>query len=193
MTRMQKIILIALLGWAALAPARAEKADSDQPTVIEADQGAADDVKQSRTLTGNVVLTKGTLLMKAGRALVTEDPQGYQFVTFWAAPDALAKFRQKRDGAGDFWVEGEAERVEYNTKTEVVKLFSKAKLTRLEGRKVTDEADGPFISYDSRQEVFAMENTTSGDSKPGGGRVKMVIQPTAAPAAPAAPAKAAKP
>lgn len=188
---MKKILLFALLPAVLCGTARAEKADSSKPTVVEAEQGTADDVKQTRTLTGNVVLTKGTLVVKSGRALLTVDPQGYQFVTFWAAPGALATFRQKRDGEGDLWVEGEAERVEYDDRTEVVKLFSKAKLTRLEGKKITDEANGPFISYDSRKEVFAIENSVTGESKPGGGRVKMVIQP-AEKGAPA-PARTAKP
>lgn len=185
---MKKILLFALLCGAALGVARAEKADSSKPTLIEADQGSADDVKQSRTLTGNVVLTRGTLLMKAGRALVTEDPQGYQFTTFWAAPGALATFRQKRDGGADLWIEGEAERIEYDTRTEIVKLFSKAKVIRLDGPKTTDQVEGAFISYDSRKEFFAVENTSTGDSKPGAGRVKMVIQPSNK-SAPAAPGK----
>ncbi|HAT30216.1 MAG TPA: lipopolysaccharide transport periplasmic protein LptA [Janthinobacterium sp.] len=190
---MKKILLSLLLSVAAIGAARAEKADSTKETVILADQGSADDVKQTRTLTGNVVLTKGTLTMKSGRALVTVDPQGYQFATFWAAPGGLATFRQKRDGEGDLWVEGEAERVEYNDKTEIVQLFSKAKLTRLEGTKKTDEAEGPYISYDSRKEVFSLENTATGESKPGGGRVKMVMQPAnkGTPAKGAAPLKAA--
>ncbi|WP_317205323.1 lipopolysaccharide transport periplasmic protein LptA [Janthinobacterium sp.] len=179
---MKKMLLLVLLSLAAAA--HAEKADSSKETVIDAEQGVADEVKQTRTLTGNVVLTKGTLIMKSGRALVTIDPQGYQFATFWAAPGKLATFRQKRDGEGDLWVEGEAERVEYDDKTDVVKLFSKAKLTRLEGSKKTDEAEGPFITYDSRKEVFGMENTVTGESKPGGGRVRMVIQPTKTNAAP---------
>jgi len=174
---MNKILLCVLFGLGAAGAARAEKADSAKPTVIEADQGSADDVRQVRTLTGNVLLTRGTLIMKAGRAQVTEDPQGYQFVTMWGAAGALATFRQKRDG-GDLWVEGEAERIEYDNKTEIVKLCSRAKLTRLEGTLITDEVQGAFISYDSRKEFFAVENNASGASKPGAGRVKMVIQPS---------------
>ena len=181
---MNKIMKHCLLGcWMALAMhgvAQAEKADSTKPTMIEADQGTADDVKQTRTLTGNVVLTRGTLVMKAGRALVTEDPQGYQFVTFWAAPGALATFRQKRDGPGDLWVEGQAERIEYDNKTEVAQLFSKARLTRLQGSKQTDQVEGAYISYEGRKELFTVNNQDAGGSKQGAGRVKMVIQPTAA-------------
>ena len=188
---MKKILLLGLLSGvcslAMLGQAHAEKADSDKETVIIADHGDADEVKQVRNLHGNVSLVKGTLVMKAGRALVTEDPQGYQFITFWAEPGKLATFRQKRDGAGDLWVEGEAERVEYDNKSEIVRLFSKAKLTRLEGSKPTDVANGAFISYDSRNGFFKLENSDSGTSKPGGGSVRMVIQPKSkAPATPEA-------
>ena len=186
-----RALLLALLAGAGFgllpaAPARAEQADSLKPTVTEADHANVDNVKRTSLMTGNVVLTKGTLIMKAGRALVVEDPEGYQFVTFWADPGKLATFRQKRDGGPDLWMEGEAERIEYNDKTEIVKLFSKAKVTQLDGKKPTSEAEGPFISYDSRTEVYALENTNTGDSKQGGGRVKMIMQ--AKPAAPAAPA-----
>ncbi|WP_339325669.1 lipopolysaccharide transport periplasmic protein LptA [Janthinobacterium agaricidamnosum] len=184
---MKKLVLITFLSLAVVGLARAEKADSEKPATITAEHGSTDEVKQTRTLTGNVVLVKGTLTMKAGRALLTEDPQGYQFVTFWADPGKLATFRQKRDGEGDLWVEGEAERVEYDSKTEIVKLFSKAKMTRLEGVKPTETASGAFISYDSRNELFKLENTPTGESKAGGDRVIMVIQPKNKPAAPATP------
>jgi lipopolysaccharide export system protein LptA len=177
---MKKLLQGALLSVAMCGVVHAEKADSTKPTVIEADQGTADDVKQTRTLTGNVVLTRGTLRMKAGRALVTEDSQGYQFITFWAAQGALATFRQKRDGPGDLWVEGEAERIEYDNKTEIAKLFTKAKLIRLDGTTPTDQVEGAYISYEGRKELFTVHNQNSGDSTPGGGRVKMVIQPTTA-------------
>ena len=192
---MKKILLLSLFSLAVMGSAHAEKADSDKEAVITAQRGQVDDIKQTRTLTGDVVLVKGTLTMKAGRALITEDPQGYQFITFWGEAGKLATFRQKRDGEGDLWVEGEAERVEYNNKTEVVKLFSKAKLTRLQGVKPTDVANGAFISYDSRNELFNMENSDSGTSSPGAGSVRMVIQPKNKPAAdktPAAPAPGKK-
>jgi lipopolysaccharide export system protein LptA len=155
----------------------AEKADSAKPTNIEADQMAYDDVKQINTFTGNVILTRGTLIMKAGKLVVTQDPAGYQFATLLAPAGGLATFRQKREGGENQWVEGQAERIEYDGKAELVKLFSKARMKRLEGNKPTDEVEGEFISYDSRAEFFAVNNTANGDSKPGGGRIKAVIQP----------------
>lgn len=172
-----------LLGAAGLA--QAEKADSTKPTEIQFDQVDVDDVKQIKTFTGNVILTRGTLQMKSAKAVVTQDPEGYQYVTLNSVAGTPATFRQKRDGAGDQWVEGQAERIEYDGKVELVKLFSKAKIKRLEGGKPSDEVEGEFISYDSRKEFFSVKNTSSGDSKPGGGRGTMVIQPSTKTAAPA--------
>jgi lipopolysaccharide export system protein LptA len=178
---MKRFFLLSLLilSTAMTGEARAEKADSDKPTNVEADQMAYDDVKQINTFTGNVVLTRGTLVMRGGKLVVTQDPAGYQFATLSGVPGKLATFRQKRDGGPDLWIEGQAERIEYDGKVELVKFFSKAKMRRLEGSKPTDEVEGEFISYDSRAEFFAVNNTPTGESKPGGGRIKAVIQPRA--------------
>lgn len=170
-------LLLWMLGAFVAGSALAEKADSDKPTNVEADQMAYDDVKQINTFTGNVVLTRGTLIMRAHKLTVSQDPAGYQYATLLAAPGSVATFRQKRDGAPNQWVEGQAERIEYDGKTEMVKLFSKAKMRRLEGTKATDEVEGEFISYDSRAEFFTVNNTPTGENKPGGGRIKAVIQP----------------
>lgn len=174
---LMKRIVTALLLSACAVAAYAEKADSEKPTNIEADQMAYDDVKQINTFTGNVVLTRGTLIMKAQKLVVTQDPAGYQFATLFAPQGGVATFRQRREGGANQWVEGQAERIEYDGKAELVKLFSKAKMRRLEGNAPTDEVEGEFISYDSRAEFFSVNNTASGQSKPGGGRIKAVIQP----------------
>ena len=176
---MKQFFLWSALALSAIAsfPAMAEKADSEKPTNIEADHMAYDDVKQINTFTGNVVLTRGTLIMRATKLIVTQDPAGYQYATLLAAPGALATFRQKREGGNNQWIEGQAERIEYDGRTEVVKLFSKAKMRRLEGTKPTDEVEGEFISYDSRAEFFSVNNTATGENRPGGGRIKAVIQP----------------
>lgn len=136
-----------------------------------------DDVKQINTFIGNVHLTRGTMTMNAAKVVVTQDPSGYQIATLYAAPGGLANFRQKRDGGPDLWVEGEGERIEYDSKTEIAKLFTRAKVRRLDGKKVTDEAAGEFISYDSRSEFFTVNNAANGTSVPNGGRIKVIIQP----------------
>jgi lipopolysaccharide export system protein LptA len=175
---MKRPLLLLLVTLAMLAgPAHAAKADSEQPTNIEADQMVYDDVKQTSTFTGNVVLTRGSILMRAHRLVVSQDPQGFQYASLHAPPGGLATFRQRRDSGPDDWVEGEAERIEYDGKNETVKLFARARMRRLEGTRPTDEVQGAFISYDSRAEFFTVNNMPTGESKPGGGRIRAVIQP----------------
>jgi lipopolysaccharide export system protein LptA len=169
--------LLLALGLTVAGGVHAEKADARQPTNIEADRMEYDDVKQINTFIGNVRLTRGTLTMKGHKMVIRQDPAGYQYGTLYAAPGALASFRQKRDGGSNLWVEGYAERMEHDGKTDVSKLFSKAKLKRLEGTKVTDEVDGEFISYDSKTEFYSVNNTSTGISRPGAGRIKVVMQP----------------
>lgn len=170
------LLLILLLGNSGAA--FAERADATQPTNVEANQLAFDDVKQVNTFTGSVVLTRGTLLLKSDKMVVSQDPAGYQFVTMYAAPGKLATFRQKRDGGPNLWMEGHAaDRIEYDTKTEIAKFYVKAKVTLLDGAKPTDEVEGEFISYDSKAEFYLVNNTPTGTSKPGAGRIKVIIQP----------------
>lgn len=194
MKRMIVYYLCALLtGFLSLMhAAHAEKADSEKPSVVDSNHMTYDDVQQVNTFTGDVVMTRGTLIMKAGKVVVTTDPDGYQCATLYAAPGKLATFRQKRDGGPDLWIEGEADRIEYDGRTEIAKLFVHAKMERLSGVKVTDEVRGEFISYDSRAEYYSVNNSASGDSKVGGGRITAVIQPRV-PASDAAQAPSSAP
>ena len=170
--------------------ASAERADSLKQAVINFDSLDVDEVTQTRILTGNVVLTRGTLIMKSDRALVKETPEGYMSVTLTSGPGRVATFRQKRDGGPDLWMEGQAERIEYDERMELVKLFSKAIVRQLENGRLTNELDGAYISYDSRKEVATVRNDATGESKVGGGRGTLIIAPRRAPAAGAAPAAA---
>ena len=139
---------------------------------------AYDDVKQVNTFIGDVVLVRGTLTLKAERMVVTQDPAGYQYATLYAKKGEKASFRQKRDGGPDLWIDGEAaDRIEYDTKTEVAKFYLNARVRLLDGPKPTDEVEGDFISYDSKQEFYSVNNTPSGASKAGGGRIRAIIQP----------------
>ena len=158
--------------------ALAERADRDKPTNVEADQMSYDESKQTNTFTGNVVLTRGTLLMRAEKLVIRQDAAGYQYATMYAPSGGLATFRQKRDGGKDMWIEGHAaDRIEYDTKSEVAKLHKKARIKMLDGGKATDEVEGEFISYDTRAEYYTVNNTATGESKPGSGRVRAIIQP----------------
>jgi lipopolysaccharide export system protein LptA len=89
--------------------------------------------------------------------------------------------------------------VEYDGKTESVKLVNKAVIRRFRGKTLVDETSGAVINYDSLGEVFSVQGGTVSAANPSG-RVRAVLSPrapatsstdTATPAAPAGSAPAA--
>jgi lipopolysaccharide export system protein LptA len=164
------MLLGLLLGLA--GPAQAERADRTKPINLESDSMRVDDVQKTSVFEGKVVMTQGTLTIRADRITVRQDKEGHQYGSASGNP---ATFRQKRDGA-DEYIEGEAERIEYDGKVDKVEFFNRARLKR----EPADEVRGNYISYDSRTEYF----TVTGGAAPGGGggpagRVHAVIQPRA--------------
>ena len=118
---------------AALTPALAEKADRSKPLTIEADQpGSVDLLKQVVVFNGNVVVTQGTMAIRADRVEVRERPDGYRIAIAVGSAGKPAVFRQKRDGV-DETIEGEAERIEYDSRGDVVRFVGNAQVRRLRG------------------------------------------------------------
>jgi lipopolysaccharide export system protein LptA len=158
--------LALLLGSSAVL---AERADRDKPLNIESDRMNADDAKKTAVFEGRVVLTQGTLVIRAERLSLRQDGQGFQY---GVASGNLATFRQKRDGANEY-IEGEAERIEYDGRTERVQFFERARLRRDTG----DDVRGDYISYDARTEHFSVQSSKDAKSKGSDGRVRAVIMP----------------
>ena len=158
--------------------AHAEKGDSDKPINVVADDVGDNEVQQTRTFTGNVVLTQGTLIMKGTKLVVITSPDGWHFATLYAPPNGLATMRQKRDGGPDLWMEGEAaDRITYDEKTGVASMYVHAKARRLNGKVKTDEATGPFLTYNGQTEIVTGAMSPTGDAKGEIERPHVEIQP----------------
>ena len=167
----------------AAGSAAAERADRDKPMNVEADALRYDDLKQTSVFTGNVVVTKGTILIRGARIDVRQDPDGYQYGVVTAAPGKLAFYRQKREGV-DEYIEGEGETIEYNGKTDQVKFIKRAEMRRIRGGSLADEVVGSLITYDNTTDVFTVDG---GPASPAiGGRVRAVLTPKPSASAPAA-------
>jgi len=168
----------------------AEKADKDKPMNVEADALRYEDTRQTSVFTGNVVLTKGTIVMRGAKMDVRQDPQGNQFGLLVGTPEKPGFFRQKREGL-DEWVEGEGERIEYDSKAETVLFTGRAVLRRYRGTQLNDVTEGSQILYNSQSEVFTVKggesNRTAANPK---GRVQAMLTPIPdAPAPAPGPAK----
>ncbi len=135
-------------------PAHAEKADKDKPIALSSDKAQFDDVKQIYYLERNVLLIKGSLIIKGEKAEVKIDPEGYQFVTIIAKPGELASLRQKRDTGFNDFIEGFAELIEYDGKTDIAILQKQARMNQISGTKITDQLNGDKIHYDGNTEKY---------------------------------------
>lgn len=158
----------------------AELADRNKPVNLEADNVVLDDLKQISTFQGNVQLTQGSMTIKADKLLVKQDASGFQHATAYGNP---VQFRQKREGLNEY-IEGYAERMEYDAKADTIELFSRARIKRNQ-----DEVRGNYISYNSKTEVFQV--VSGGKAAATGnnpqGRVRAVIQPKSKTNTPATP------
>jgi lipopolysaccharide export system protein LptA len=181
---MRKALLALALASCAL-PALADRTDRDQPTIIEADRGVFDELKQVNVLTGRVTLTKGTLRIEGERMEMRVAPDGFRSATVTAAPGALATFRQRRDSSQpgiEEIVEGRAERIEWDEKSDSVRFVNRAQWQRLENGIVRDEISAQVISYDATASTYRVEG---GERE---GRVRAVIAPRNSEPTKAAPA-----
>jgi lipopolysaccharide export system protein LptA len=173
------LVLAGLCG----VPAQAEKADRSKPMTVEADQpGSIDLQRQVVIFNGNVVISQGTMVLRADRVELRERSDGYREAKAIGSAARPANFRQKRDGV-DETVEGAAERIEFDTRTDTVRLVGNAAVRRLRGSVVADEISGALITWDNTNELFSVTGGAATPTNPTG-RVRAVLAPreTAAPA-----------
>jgi lipopolysaccharide export system protein LptA len=184
-------LVVAGLATVAVSPVQAEKADRFKPLNVEADlPGKIDLLNQYVVFNGNVVVTKGTMTIRANRIEVRESPDGYHTAVAFGSPSQHATFRQKRD-APDEYIAGEAERLEYDGKSDVIRFVNNASVRRLRGSETSDEISGNLVTYDSGTEVFNVTGGAPATASNPGGRVRAVLTPKEGSAAAAEAARAA--
>jgi len=146
--------LIMLVAITSIAHVHAEKADKDKPIALSSDKAQLSDVNQIYHLENNVLLIKGTLIIRGEKAHVKIDPEGYQLATIFAKPGGIATLRQRRDTGLDEYIEGQADWIQYDAKSETAVLVGKAKMSQLSGTKISDRVNGDRIHYDGQTEKY---------------------------------------
>jgi len=148
------------------SPAHAEKADRDKPVNLEANMVTLDDIKKVSVYQGNVILSQGTLMLRADHMQVTQNATGLDRISATGRPVA---FRQKVDGRDEF-IEGYADRIEYDSVNSQLELIGQARL-----RRGTDELRGAQISYNANTEFYKVVGQPGAQTP--SGRVRAVIRP----------------
>ena len=98
----------------------AEKADKDQPIIIDSDELLIDDSKNISTYSGDVILQQGTLIIRGDKLIIREDKQGFQHST-----SEKPTFKQKMEESDDY-IEGQALRIEYDGNMDKIHLYNEA-------------------------------------------------------------------
>ncbi|MDR0769811.1 MAG: lipopolysaccharide transport periplasmic protein LptA [Burkholderiales bacterium] len=164
-----------LLGclFAALS-AHAERDDRNKPIQFSADKSEAVNYETKvATLSGNVVITQGTMTIHADHVILRQNPDNTLSATAHGKP---VSFRQKRDNS-DEYAEGYALRAEYDGQKEVLELFDQALL-----KQGSDEIRSNYIYYNSGTETFRAEGRPDstlpqGNASSSGERVHGTFQP----------------
>ena len=173
---------IVAIAFAAIT-AHAETADKGKPISFTSDGGEVNYEKKTGVLTGNVVITQGTLTIRADKINFRQNADNSLSATAFGNP---ISFRQKRDDAEGYY-EGWAQRAEYDGTKEELELFDNAILKR-----GTDEIRSNYITYNSKTELFKAEGRPATTPIPGeagrNDRVRGTFQPKDNPAPGKAPA-----
>ena len=188
------------LAVALVSSAHAERGDRLQKINIAADESGQIDLQnQVVVYTGNVVISRGTMVIRAARVEVRQLPSGYYTAVAFGAANKPATFRQKRDGVEEY-IEGEAARLEYDGRADLVRFITDAQVRRLRGATPADEIAGNLITYDATTEKMTVSGGAKATPANPGGRVTATLSPregseaaaemaTAASAAASAPLK----
>lgn len=174
MRTLRFLLSTALCALALAAPAHAEKSDRDKPVNLEADTVTLDDVRKVSVYQGNVILSQGTLMLRADQMQVTQNAGGLDRISATGRPVA---FRQKVDGREEF-IEGYADRIEFDSVNSQLELIGQARL-----RRGNDELRGAQISYNANTEFYKVIGQPG--AKTPSGRVRAVIRPKSGSAIPA--------
>ena len=160
---------LALTALLVALPALAERTDRDKPINIESNSMSADETQKTATFEGKVVLTQGSLVIHADRIVVRQDTEGFQYGVASGNP---ATFRYKQDGNAGY-IDGQALRIEYDSKADRVEFFTDARLRRDTG----DDIRGDYISYDAKSDRFSVKSRGEPSEANREGRVRATIMP----------------
>jgi lipopolysaccharide export system protein LptA len=174
----------------------AERGDRSKPLEVESDGGGSapgavmDLGKKTVVLSGNVVITQGTMRIRADRVELRETPDGRRTAVASGSAGRPASFRQKRDRV-DEYVDATAERIEYDSRSDQIRFVGDARSRRMVGNVVADEATAQTITYDNVADVVSLQGS-NGSTAAAPGRTRLVLMPREA-LAPAASAPDASP
>lgn len=144
------------------------KSDESQPIQIVADRATADQINKVTVFTGNVVVTRGSIIVHSNTAQASQDKSGYNIIHLVGTP---VTFEQMNDDGEK--TNGQCNDFEYNTKNNLAVLTGRARVEKGENLVIGDK-----LTYNTQTQIYdAMSNNANGISSAKSGRVTVILQP----------------
>lgn len=160
-----KVILISccvLVSFKALAL----KSDESAPIHITANEASLDQKNKLTTATGNVVITKGSLVVHANLAVASKDALGTDNLALTGSP---VTFSQLSDDQG--LIEGQGNSFNYNSKSGIAILSGRARIKK--GKNVVV---GEKITYNTKTQMYSATSGLGDNvNKSSSGRVTIIL------------------
>lgn len=166
--------LATCLAASAVAAPAAQTPAPEPDTIILSDTLHYDDVTKTSTFTGNVVLTRGAMTLRADKLVTHEDKDGNQFGTATAAPGKLVNVRQENPEKSEVLI-GTGQQADYVGQSGDITLTGQATVIRQICGETFDSVRGARIVYHDKSgtyEAFGGKNSAAA-----GGRVRSLAQP----------------
>jgi lipopolysaccharide export system protein LptA len=146
--------------------ANALKGDDKKPLQIDADSATVDQKTMTSEFIGNVVITKGSLIVHADKGVASEDKEGSRILILYGKPVA---FEQMQDDGVK--IVGQGDKFEYNSKTNLAILTGRARV-----KKGKSEVIGDVLTYNTQTQVYSATSTFgNGIKKSSGGRITVIL------------------
>ncbi len=176
---MKTFFLLTMTCVAMASPVWALSTDRAQPIEVSADKFAGDEVKQTATYSGHVVVRQGSIELKGAHLELAITPKGYRHIELTGQVATFSQARDPKTPGVKEKIHAQAQRIVYDEATDTIRLTGKAALFRTENGVEKDSTRGEAITY----------NLRTGSSEIKGGlvngqpqRVTTIIAPRQSPA-----------
>ena len=144
------------------------KSDESQPIQIEANQATADQINMVTVFSGNVVVTRGSMIVHSNTAQASQDAQGYKTIHMIGTPVTFSQLNDDGDKT-----EGQCNDFDYNTKNNLAVLTGRARV-----KKGDNLVMGDKLTYNTQTQIYnATSANANGISNTKSGRVTVILQP----------------
>lgn len=140
--------------------------DMTKPVQIVADHALLDEKNKSTVFSGNIVITRGSLVIHAATGTASQDLNGDRILDLYGSP---VVFQQLTDDGKE--VIGQCNHFNYDTKTALAILTDRARVKK--GKSIII---GDKLTYNTKTEVYtALSTRKNGITHQSSGRVTVIL------------------